>query len=379
MPETDTTGKIDILFIDWGNICRTSMVKALFRLLRPDWNVVTAGAYAKPGLAADPTAIQAIKALNASPEVEATIESHLSQRVSQKLVEDAKLVVMLGPAELNHMKEHFGEEHEPKMHLISDFYSETTAALLNRYGFGLSMGVPDPHGGDLNIFKIARNIIAEYLNTIIAVVESQRLRHPTIPDIDVLLVDEGNTCRTPMAEAILKELCPDWVIESAGTKASFNWPPALEAVNAVQTMRGMNKAGNLITEKRSQRLTEDLLTRSKCVVALSPSNLAYMQKYFKNHARKIRLLSDFQIETFGNFHKNTLPDVPDPFGRDREFYQLTRYLIFQHLKVAIPLLEKELTLSSRKAAATKLDDYSKEDSFCLPATRYHSASLRPAR
>ncbi len=50
----------------------------------------------------------------------------------------------------------------------------------------------------------------------------------------ILVICTGNTCRSQMAEGFLKQLRPDWLIQSAGTRAEQRVNPnAVEVMNEV--------------------------------------------------------------------------------------------------------------------------------------------------
>lgn len=125
----------------------------------------------------------------------------------------------------------------------------------------------------------------------------------------VLFVCAGNTCRSPIAAAVARQLLgSEAQVESAGTAADDGAAATTEAVQ-VMTERGLN-----IDAHRSRSLRSVALTDFDVVVALTPS-IAQTLRNQEVDASKLKSL-----------------DIPDPLGRGLETYRVTAVAIERDLR-----------------------------------------------
>jgi len=131
----------------------------------------------------------------------------------------------------------------------------------------------------------------------------------------LVFVCTGNTCRSPMAEYLLRARLPadsGWEVASAGLCAAVGAPASSGALQALAERRID------LTPHRSQPLTSRLAAASDLLVVMTEGHAALIRQQFPQVAGKIRLLKSFSPD--GLEH----PDVADPFGSSLESYRRTR-------------------------------------------------------
>ena len=131
----------------------------------------------------------------------------------------------------------------------------------------------------------------------------------------ILFVCTGNSCRSPMAEGLMKELLRDRrdiTVLSAGMSATKGAQASQASVDALAEL------GIDLKRFRSQPVTEELLERCSHVFAMTQDHYRLIDLLFPEHADKVRLL--------GEFTKNG-GDVPDPIGQGLQSYKRCRDVI----------------------------------------------------
>lgn len=145
--------------------------------------------------------------------------------------------------------------------------------------------------------------------------------------MNILFVCTGNTCRSPMAAAILKHKAPHISVQSAGVFASDNLPATDQAIKAMD-----NKGIQL--EHKSQMVTDSLIEWADLVLTMTDQHKQHLQSFFPDHTSKIFSLVEY---TTGENDKN----IADPFGGDVALYEATASEIESYIDLLIDKVENQ--------------------------------------
>jgi protein-tyrosine-phosphatase len=145
----------------------------------------------------------------------------------------------------------------------------------------------------------------------------------------VLLVCSGNTCRSPMAGALLQHL---WSGEeplevlTAGTATVEGLPASAHAVTAMQ------ECGLDLGAHRSRPVTQELLESVDLVLTMTRSHRAALKAQFPGQAAKIHTLAEYV---------GSPRDVEDPFGGSLDEYRRTAQSLAELLAAAVARMQRK--------------------------------------
>ncbi len=138
-------------------------------------------------------------------------------------------------------------------------------------------------------------------------------------DGPVLLVCSGNTCRSAMAEIMLRGLRPDLLVASAGIAATEGVPATPGAVVAARS-RGLD-----LRDHRSRPVTLGLVAEARLILTMTGAHKEAVLAGFPEARGKTWVLAEF-VEGPG------AGDVIDPFGGDDRDYEETALRLEQLLE-----------------------------------------------
>ncbi len=124
--------------------------------------------------------------------------------------------------------------------------------------------------------------------------------------MEIIFVCTGNTCRSPMAEALLRKKTNEHSVRSAGLSVLY---PASAAENAV---RVMEEYGLDISEHKSRQLTDKMVQDADIILTMTTGHKAILNTIFP--------LAKEKTYTIGEYAGHTM-DVEDPFGGDEQLYR----------------------------------------------------------
>ncbi len=127
----------------------------------------------------------------------------------------------------------------------------------------------------------------------------------------LLFVCSGNTCRSPMAEAMARAdacLPEGWRVASAGLHCAAGAPASREAISVARE-NGWDLHGH-----RSRPMTDALAASASLIVGMTADHVHELRARFPHGAHKVRLFRDYSPWAAGR-------DIPDPFGGTADDYR----------------------------------------------------------
>lgn len=121
----------------------------------------------------------------------------------------------------------------------------------------------------------------------------------------VLFICSGNTCRSPMAEALLAARLPELNVSSAGLSTVPGLPASIGAIDAMDAY-GLN-----LDYHRSRQVSSYLLADADLVLCMGQSHKQVIVQALPELADKVFTLGEYAGDE---------QDIADPFGGDAEEY-----------------------------------------------------------
>ena len=139
----------------------------------------------------------------------------------------------------------------------------------------------------------------------------------------ILVVCEGNICRSPMAEALLRAALPGAQVASAGLNALVG-KPADEAAIALMRERGLD-----LRAHRAMQVTRPLCVHTDLVFVMEGSQRDRLQRLYPEVCGRVFRISD-----------PAATDVPDPYRQPVAAFRQALALIEQGIGFWAPRIQR---------------------------------------
>lgn len=160
----------------------------------------------------------------------------------------------------------------------------------------------------------------------------------------ILFVCTGNTCRSAMAEGILKKILKErkednssFNILSAGISALPGISPTPEAIKV------MSEQGIDISQHHAQELREEIIKKADLILVMENEHKEYIHKEFPFAQNKTFLLKKFTLnnKTESNQKNERNYEIIDPIGRKIEFYRIIARELKENLEKVLDNIIEE--------------------------------------
>ncbi|MFH0881827.1 MAG: Sua5/YciO/YrdC/YwlC family protein [bacterium] len=168
------------------------------------------------------------------------------------------------------------------------------------------------------------------------VIRTRTEQTSTSERLHVLFVCRGNTCRSPMAEGLLRELSAESMpgritVRSAGIDAESNMRANLYAVEALRP-RGID-----IHQHHTRPVTPELLEWADIVLVMTDQQLDDIHEQFPEARGKTTMLSAYPD---GNVAESE--NIIDPAGGNQDIYKNTADHLEKEIRRLLPHLKQDL-------------------------------------
>ena len=160
--------------------------------------------------------------------------------------------------------------------------------------------------------------------------------------MNILLVCTGNTCRSSMAEGILKKILEDW----PDIKSQFNVASA--GLSAYDGDKASHYASEVLAEEwgisldghRAKRLTYEMVRDADIILTMTRAHKNAILANFNDSQEKVHTLKEF----VGNKNNSVMHeydygvDIADPYGMPKRYYALSAQEIKKALEELVRIL-----------------------------------------
>ena len=148
----------------------------------------------------------------------------------------------------------------------------------------------------------------------------------------ILFVCSGNSCRSPIAEALLRARLPEHLqdkanVASAGTLGIEGMPATNYAIRVTEEM------GGRLAGHRSQGVSAELVGNSDLILAMTNEHVDFLRRHYPAYRENFYLLKQFASTV-----PLEDPEIDDPVGLSLAVYRECAQAIGDEIDRALPTL-----------------------------------------